>query len=179
VTTLWSNKYAMFLFLVLGALSVFTMVQLSKAEEPRPPSHGQWRFISCDAAGSEKSAFLLGDNVYVKGGSFMKHHKVSIYVIPNGKIPKPGNVVSGPVNATTDSNGCLPITCIWNAPLKEGYYDVWVDQNGDGKYWCDDRLCLCCCPYLFYVIPEYLIGSVGAVVSMLGAFALFRFSKGD
>ena len=131
-------------------------------------------FTSCDAAGNEKLTFALGENVYGRGGLFLHNQPVSIYIIPTLKNPTPSNAMAPPVNVTTDSSGHINITRIWTANTI-GKYAVWVDANKNGKYdeHVDGYYHFWYC-YLFNVIPEYLVGSIGAVAAMIGSFALYR-----
>lgn len=137
---------------------------------------GNCKFISCDEFGNEKDIFLLSEDVYVKGGCFGPFNDVDIYVVPNGVSTEPGNAVSGPIAATTDGDGHLPITLVWSNPLILGDYDVWVDvnQNGVFEWWLDGHYYCICRPYLFHVIPEYFIGSIGALIAMFGSFVFLR-----
>ncbi len=138
-------------------------------------------FTSCDKNGIEKHIFQESDDVYAKGGWFPLriHKQVSIYVMPNGlkiKDIKPANAVSGPANTTVDSKGHLPVTEIWPHNLKAGQYDVWIDVNRNGKFDNGDLLhfYFYTCFYLFFVVPEYIVGSIGAVAAMLCGLAVFK-----
>ena len=157
----------LFLFTVLTVFVVSITSQLALAD---------CEFISCDDLGAEKTIFLLDEDVYVKGGCFGEYNDVDIYVVPNGVRTKPENAVSGPIAATTDDEGHLPITLVWSSPLIQGEYDIWVDvnQNGIFEWWLDGHYYCICRPPLFHVIPEYFIGSIGALIAMFGSFAFFR-----
>lgn len=135
-------------------------------------------FIPTDDSGNGKSTFLVHENVYVTGGDCKGYSEVTIYVIPNGEEIKAENAVSEPVDAATIdwySIKSLPTTLIWSAPLTLGKYDVWIDVNQNGQFERDtDRFqCFCCCA-LVLVIPEHLIGPIGAITAMFVALTLFH-----
>lgn len=165
-----STKQTALVILTLATLAFSLGTRLARADylpEIYP-------FRSCDAAGNEKLTFALGENVYGRGGSFWPNQDVSIYIIPTLQDPTPSNAMAPPVNVTTGPDGRIPITRIWIANMI-GKYAVWVDTNQNGRY--DENLdkfyhfCYC---YLFNVIPEYLVGTIGAVGAMIGSFALYR-----
>ena len=165
-----SPKQTALIILILAALAFSVGTRLGRADylpEIYP-------FRSCDAAGNEKLTFTLGENVYGRGGSFWPNQDVSIYIIPTLQDPTPSNAMAPPVNVTTGPDGRIPITRIWTATMI-GKYAVWVDTDKNGRY--DENLdkfyhfCYC---YLFDVIPEYLVGSIGAVAAMIGSFAFYR-----
>ena len=164
-----STKQAVLIILILTALAFSMSAQLARALAP-----DLYPFISCNAAGNEKLTFVLGENVYGRGGFFWPNREVSIYVIPTRLSPTPSNAMAPPVNVTTDSNRHVPLTLIWTADTI-GKYAVWVDANKNGKYdeYVDGYYHFWYC-YLFNVIPEYLVGSIGAVAAMIGSFALYR-----
>jgi len=164
-----STKQAVLIILILTALAFSMSAQLARALMPDP-----YPFISCNAAGNEKLTFAVGENVYGRGGLFLPNQEVSIYVIPTREHPTPSNAMAPPVNVTTDSKGHIPLTLIWTANTI-GKYAVWVDANKNGKYdeYVDGYYHFWYC-YLFNVIPEYLVGTIGAVGAMIGSFALYR-----
>jgi hypothetical protein len=176
-------KGASLVFLTLAI--VILSISLSPAAFAADKKAESWdKFVSCDMNGNEKSAFLLADDVYVKGGWFplRANKQVSIYVMPNGlkiKDIKPENSIAGPVVQTVDGSGHLPITEIWPYPLKVGKYDVWVDVNQNGKL--DDgdffHFYFFFCFYFFFVIPESLMGSIGAVSAMIFGLAIFHVGR--
>lgn len=163
-----STKQVALVTLILATLALTLSSQLTRAYT------SPWTFITCNANGYEKLTFALGENVYGKGGLFQPNREVSIYVIPTNQHPSPSNAMAPPVNVTTGSQGYIPITCIWTANVV-GKYAVWVDANKNGKYeeYGDGFYHFWYC-YLFNVIPEYLVGSIGAVAAMIGSFALYR-----
>lgn len=135
-------------------------------------------FIPTDDSGNFKSTFLLHENVYITGGDCKGYSEVTIYVIPNHEEIKPENAVSEPVDAETIdwySIKSLPTTLIWSAPLTPGEYDIWIDTNQNGQFdpGPDGYRIFCSSPYIL-VIPEYLIGAIGAMIAMFAALALFH-----
>jgi hypothetical protein len=162
--------------LLLATLTLAISIQPAKAQTLEAFSI----LVTCDASGNIKNTFLTIENVYVKGGFLLPHNKeVAIYVIPKDESIKPDNAVSGPIYATTNSHGQLPITKIWSDPLIIGEYNVWVDTNKNGKYdiLFDRPILPIRCWNLFHVVPETWIGSIGAITAMLGSFALFHLSR--
>jgi hypothetical protein len=135
--------------------------------------------VSCDIHGSEKDTFSIAEDVYVKGSDFPASQDVDIYVIPNGADPTPGSAMTlPPATVTTLSDGTLPKTLVWSAPLTLGEYDVWVDMNQNGEYECYyDAYFDACRVYSFHVIPEYLFGSIGAILAMFGSYTFFRLKQ--
>lgn len=165
------------LVLILLATSAALMTLQKANANPMGIIQNAATFTSCDAGGTEKHVFQIGESVYCKGGTFNKNHEVSIYVIPNGKMPNPTNAVSGPENATTDSGGHLPVTLIWEPAQKIGEFDVYVDTDMDGKLDWTDRVYYFSCCNLFLVVPDQFLGSIGAIAAMACAFGVFRLRK--
>lgn len=141
-----------------------------------PRVQAQTPFITTDKFGNGKFTFSIDDDVYITGGFWYwePNSEMTIYIIPSCEEIKPENKVTEPVTATTLPDESLPPTLIWNAPLKVGEYDVWVDTNQNGQYdpHVDAYRVFCCC-HLFHVIPEYFIGSIGALIAMLASLAIF------
>lgn len=169
------TKHAALTFLTLAALAFLIANQAARAET----ADGIPLLRTCDVFGNEKQAFALTENVYVKDGIFFPNQEVAIYVIPKDESITPANAVSGPIPATTDSNGHLPITLIWNAPLTPGEYNVWIDANKNGEYdiMIDRPILPIRCWNLFHVIPETWIGTLSPIAAMLTSIALFSLNK--
>ncbi|MGD0494772.1 MAG: hypothetical protein ABSB28_01875 [Candidatus Bathyarchaeia archaeon] len=154
--------------------------------------------VSCDKNGNKKDVFQLNENVYVKGGYFIfaqSNGLVDIYVVANGVIrgePVPASSIVSSAIAVQLSGKSLPVTKIWDAPLKKGKYDVWVDVNRNGKLDSKDAYfylgiesftessyqvsCgpIICDTSLFTVVPESYMGVAGTIAAMIGALAIFR-----
>ena len=171
-------------FLVSAPLTMAITVQNAKADDADVSGNSWVRFISCDKNGNEKHTFQPTEDVYVVGGRYplLKNKEVSINVMPNGQkitdVSK-ANAIAGPVDQTVNANGHLDITCIWSHPLKMGEYDVWIDVNQNGVF--DDgdifHYYFFFSWYLFHVIPESLIGTVGPLAAMASGLALFYLRK--
>jgi len=181
-------KRASFILLTLTILVLSTSLQHATRvqADPSTGSVNSWDgFISCDINGNKKGVFLPTDDVYIKGGWFPRRvgKDVSIYVMPNGlkiKDIKPEDKIAGPVGQKVNANGRLPITKIWDHTLDTGKYDVWVDVNQNGKFDDGDLLhfyFFLARFYLFMVVPEYLIGSIGSVSAMILGLTIFRLSR--
>jgi len=129
---------------------------------------------STDSLGNPKSTFLPCEEVYVKGSGFLAIHDVTIYIIPDGKDPLPGNsVASG--TATTNAAGEIPKTFLWSPPLTLGQYDIWVDVNQNGIFdvYYDDLNDQAIDIYAFNVIPEVPFGTAMTFLSMIVALVGF------
>lgn len=160
-------------------LLMFCVVMLTSCVLFLPSARAlQVPFIPTDDLGSFKQTFLVQENVYITGGDCKGYSEVTIYIIPNHEEIKPENAVSEPVDAKTIdwySIKSLPTTLIWRAPLTSGEYDIWIDTNQNGQFdpGIDRYRIFCNSPYVL-VIPEHLIGAVGAMTAMFAALALFH-----
>jgi len=165
-----STKQVALITLIMVTLALALSSQLAKVAYADTLA-----FVSCDQFGIEKFTFALGENVYGRGGLFLPSpREVSIYIIPTLHNPTPSNAMAPPVFVTTDFSGHVPKTQIWTANTI-GKYGVWVDANQNGIYdiGVDGYYHFVSC-YLFNVVPEYIVGTLGAVAAMIGSFALYR-----
>jgi hypothetical protein len=81
---------------------------------------------------------------------------------------------------SSDSSGNIPPTAVWSGPLTLGKYDVVVDVNGNGVYdevvdALDDNDVEVTAG--FFVIPEFLFGTILGLLGCFAAFGVFRVSK--
>ena len=111
---------------------------------------------SCDQYGNPRDIFTLGEDVYAKGSGYPTNIEVTIYVIPDGYNPIPGNA-KAVTNKTTEADGTLAVILIWSHPLDLGSYDIWVDVNQNGVFdgadvWNNQSIGI----YPLDVIPEFL-----------------------
>ena len=139
---------------------------------------------SCDAAGTEKNTFTPSEAVRVVGSGYPPSETYDIYVVQHGTlvdaqtIPTP---VTPKTSVTPNPAGDIPSTTIvWSPTLIPGKYDVVVDVNHDGKYNAgfdavdDDDIDV---NAGFFVIPEYIIGTVLAIVMCFAGLAVYKRSK--
>lgn len=94
--------------------------------------------------------------------------------------PIPARVPGTVTTVSSDALGNIPPTPVWTAPLTPGKYDIIVDVNKNGFYdegidALDDNDIEVTAG--FFVIPEYLIGTILGLVGCFAALAVFRISK--
>jgi hypothetical protein len=81
---------------------------------------------------------------------------------------------------SSDACGNIPPTIVWRHDLTPGKYDIIVDVNGNCLY-DKDIDCLdandCQVNAGFFVIPEYLLGTILGLAGFLAAYGVFRLSK--
>ena len=93
---------------------------------------------SSNSSGAQQNIFNICDTMYVNGSGYPSSSCFDIYVETdttwtNGtSIPK--RVCETATQISSNSNGTIPPTAVWNAPLKLGKYDIVVDVNRNGKY---------------------------------------------
>ena len=94
----------------------------------------------CDFCGtaSKRNTFELTEDVYCYAGNISPGEEVHIYVVANKDVWNDGtslaDVSGGYETKTTESDGSIATTKIWNATLTEGEYDIVVDTNRNGKW---------------------------------------------
>jgi len=100
------------------------------------------RVSACDQMGNDKNMFCPAEDVYAKGSKYPASTEVAIYIIPDGYDLTPGNAKTVTFE-TTETDGTLVATLVWNPPLDLGEYDIWVDvnQNSVFDHWdvCNDQ----------------------------------------
>ncbi|NQE45193.1 hypothetical protein C5S31_04115 [ANME-1 cluster archaeon GoMg2] len=93
--------------------------------------------VSSDDSGAERNTFELTQDVYCYAGNLPGSTDVRIYVVANQAVWNDGDeltdVSGGYETETTEGDGSIATTKIWNATLTEGEYDIVVDtkRNGD------------------------------------------------
>lgn len=162
--------------LVSLALSVVLSLSINVSRVAAPlPLHPT--IYSCDSLGVEKDTFGPTENVYASGDNYDPDECVIIYVTGNG-----GPYISihsfCSKAAKADSSGHLgPIDLGTFTP---GVYDIWVDrglQNGWIAYPDEPVDTFSDCREGFFVIPEYLLGTILGLVGCFAAFGVLRVSK--
>ncbi len=139
---------------------------------------------SCDSAGTKKDTFDLADDVYVTGSGYGEETTYDLYVVEDATwidgMAIPARIPGTVTTITSDMMGDVPPTAVWLSPLTPGKYDIIVDVDGDGLYYAE-------CDALddndievtagFFVIPEYWIGTILALIGCFAAFGVFRITK--
>ncbi|MFQ6073479.1 MAG: hypothetical protein ACE5KT_12380, partial [Methanosarcinales archaeon] len=139
--------------------------------------------ISTDENGTEKNAYHEGDSVYVKAIRLSPNTNYTIWIqndpVKDREKLKPNEDPSGSQEVvTTDSNGNLTNTLIWNyVPTSNGArYDIVLDKagEGEGRYnaaydGIDDILI-----YGFETVPEFPTMIVPSAIALLIVFLMFR-----
>jgi len=95
-------------------------------------------FQVTDLDGNVKNEFLPSDNVHIKGRGYSPSTTYDLYVVTDNNwsdsIPIPSSVPETENSVTTDENGNIPTTVVWNSPLLPGKYDIVIDLNRNRKY---------------------------------------------
>lgn len=86
----------------------------------------------------KRVGFKRNEYVHVFGSGFPPLTSVDVYV-KNNKVWNAGDPIGndngdGVDVVQTDSNGNIPCTHIWGAPLTSGHFDIVVDVNQDGTF---------------------------------------------
>ena len=92
--------------------------------------------LPVNSTGSIKDYFGIDDAVYTKGVGFPSNKNVSLYVVNNSNFTNGIQLrdVSGAIeNVTTNSEGRINVTNIWNNS-QDGIYYIVADVDQDGHY---------------------------------------------
>jgi hypothetical protein len=96
---------------------------------------------SCDSAGVKKDIFVVCDEVYGTGTGYRPFTTYNVYLVEDvtwvDGLAIPPRVPGTTTTVTSDSNGDIPPTLLWDDPLKQGKYDIIVDIDGDGLYYAE------------------------------------------
>ncbi len=130
---------------------------------------------SCDSTGAKQDTFSIPDEAYVMGSGYSPNTAYDIYVVEDVVAWSDGMVIPSRVPGTaasvsSDTDGNIPATLVWSAPLVPGKYDVVVDVNADGAYDVDvDALDDSDIQVTagFFVIPEVPLGTIMATATMV------------
>ena len=191
-------KYSQKMTLAVVVLSVFGLCLVSTAKLPRVNAEVFPSIESCDSTGTPRDTFMLGEDVYAKGSDYQPNTHYTIIVFDDGLCPPnlpvdhPNDIVwtdgmpipTGPlvsvVVVATDALGNIPLTLVVSnvGPVFQ-CYDMVVDVNGDGIYHVgldalDDNDTCHNSLSGFFVVPEYTLGALLALVSCFAAFAVIK-----
>jgi hypothetical protein len=126
--------------LLASIVIVFTTIDYSNlsvaGQRIRPVGKPKVRPV--DFKGEKERKFKLDESVYVKGRKFKPLTNVCVY-ITNNRRWRNGDILTdissnGVETVQTTSNGRIPKTLVWGAPIVKGNYDVVVDANCDGTF---------------------------------------------
>jgi N-acetylneuraminic acid mutarotase len=137
---------------------------------------------SYDDGGNMKDTFNPGDIICVKGSGYLPSTTYNIYVVSNVIWSNGMTIpirVSGPVTTIdSDSSGNIPKTRVWTS-ASPGKYDIVVDIYQNGKYEASiDALdTLDISGAGFFVIPEYILGTLLALGMCFAGVEVYRRSK--
>jgi hypothetical protein len=129
-----------------------------------------------------RQVFPPGDIIYIHGSNFPftpPYIMTSIFVTPDVTwtdgmdIPSGLVAASGPVSSDGET-----FCAVWNTP-QPGKYDIIADINGNGKYdvGTDALIDNVVVTAGFFVLPEYPIAALLALISCFAAFVAFRRTK--
>jgi NADPH:quinone reductase-like Zn-dependent oxidoreductase len=134
-----------------------------------------------DPYGYSQNTFSPGDDVYISGSEFCHCGSFCAYVVDdttwsNGmKIPSAVASTAVP----SDASGNILPTMVWQGATY-GKYDIIIDVDGNGYY--DEGVdCLVDNAVQvtagFFVVPEYIIGTLLGLAGCFAAYGVFRLSK--
>jgi hypothetical protein len=143
---------------------------------------------SCDSLGNKKDRFTTEENVYANGINFPPFKRnYQIYIVADVATWTDGMEIPTRVSGTTalvssDLSGKVLQTLLWRPRLALGNYDIVVDVDGDGKYTVgiDALDGLDIGAPGFFVIPEYILGtilSLGVCFAGVAVYRRFKHSK--
>ena len=140
---------------------------------------------SCDSTGTKKDTFDITESVYATGSGYSPDTTYNIYVVEDvitwtDGMAIPTRVPGTTTTVTTDADGNITATLIWNGSLIPGNYDIVVDYDGDGTYDQDtDALDNSDVEVTagFNVIPDVPLGTAIAIFSMIGTLGAFLGTK--
>jgi hypothetical protein len=92
---------------------------------------------SCNATGTRKDAFIIGETVYVTGTGYAPSKTYNLYVVADvnwtDKMAIPARIPGTATNVTSDSSGNIT-AAVWTPPTSLGKYDIILDGNENGQY---------------------------------------------
>jgi hypothetical protein len=114
-------------------ISLATNTTVTIKLNPIPPT-----IQASNSSGAQQNIFNICDNMYVNGSGYPASSCFDIYVVVDIKWSNgtciPNRVCGTATKVSSNANGIVPPTVVWNAPLKLGKYDIVVDVNRNGKY---------------------------------------------
>ena len=94
---------------------------------------------SCNPSGDQKDIFDLGETVFVAGSRYSLSATYDLYIVVNMEMwtngmPIPDRVPDTATTISSNIEGAIPPTAVWDNPQTIGGYDIVVDVNGNGVY---------------------------------------------
>jgi hypothetical protein len=153
-----------------GAHAVFQSDWAALGEQTRPI------IGSCNLAGTYKSSFGVGENVFAQGTGYGSSQSYNAYVVRDttwkDNLDISSTDVINTVTVNSDPSGVISATQVYTN-AQPGLYDIVVDINHNGKY--DVGVDALCDNIVltggFFVVPEYALG--GALLALVSCFAAF------
>jgi hypothetical protein len=139
-------------------------------------------YSTCNGTGTTQSTFDLGDTVYFTATGLSASTAYPVIVVTHQSLWNAGQVIPTAIatnSLTTDSTGNIAATSIYTSAAP-GDYDVVVDANSNGIFDQGDLLLnnVVSSTGLF-VLPEYPLGALVALIASIAAFLGYRaFKKG-
>ena len=138
---------------------------------------------SCDSDGTTKDTFNVGETVYVTGSGYAASTSYPIHVVDDVETWSDGMTIPTRVSGTATSvssnpDGDIPATEVWSLALV-GEYDIVVDFNSNGEYdaGVDALDDLDVGSAGFFVIPEYVLGTILALAMCFAGFGIYWRSR--
>lgn len=169
------------LFTLLMGLCAFALVRIAT-------SSNLTTCHSCetiDCYGAEKDTFHPREDIKITGTGFEPNLIFDIYVV-NDKDPWsdgdaiPPRIAGTATTVSSDASGKILPTIVWPRDLTPGKYDIIIDVNGNGKF-DEDIDCLdnndIQVTAGFFVIPEYVLGTIVGVTAFFAALGLYARSR--
>ncbi|MCW4024828.1 MAG: hypothetical protein NWF01_07330 [Candidatus Bathyarchaeota archaeon] len=165
-----SNKY---LRIVL-AFAGFCLIFLATTVSANPPGI---TLTSCDSTGTQTESYTVGQAMCLSGTGFAPSTTYNVYVVNHTEWTEgraiPERVAGSATSLTTDESGEFFAFVMWST-AEEGVTDMLVDADGNGVYnsaidALDDNHVTS-----LFVVPEYPLGVLIAVVTGFVAFVVFK-----
>ncbi|MDH5690433.1 MAG: hypothetical protein OEY81_03260 [Candidatus Bathyarchaeota archaeon] len=133
---------------------------------------------SCDVAEAEKNVFDLLESVYACGDNYGVEESVIVYVVPNGG---PYTAAASVIDQSAQADTSGHLGPVHLGVFDPGKYDIWVDRAPyDGELYaeCEPVDTFSSTVEGFFVIPEYVVGTILSLAAYFVAFAVFsRFKR--
>jgi hypothetical protein len=145
-----------------------------------PAGYNPLSYVTCNSTGTTQSTFDLGETVYFTATGFSASTTYPVIVVSHQPLWNAGQSIPTAIatnSITTDGSGNIAATSIYNSAAP-GEYDVIVDANSNGIFDQGDLLLnnVVSSAGLF-VLPEYPLGAIVALIASISAFMGYRAFK--
>ena len=94
---------------------------------------------SSNPDGNKKDAFDLGEPIFAYGNNYSPSTTYNLYIVEDQETWTNGTTIPTRIPGTTttitsNNEGAIPPTIIWNNPQAIGKYDIVIDVNSNGVY---------------------------------------------